>query len=68
MRENTQRVPSAGKHTTLLTDRLARIYSTSENKNAIQRVGFGGERKCSLINPYRIEICWRDGFLHQIPF
>ena len=32
----------------------------------IQRVGFGVEWKRSLINPYRIEICWRDGFLRQI--
>ena len=72
-RENTERVLSAGKHVsarkhaTLLIDRMFRIYSRSEKANAIQKVGFGGEWKCSLINPYRIEICWRDGFLHQTP-
>lgn len=62
-RENTERVLSAGKHVsarkhaTLLIDRMFRIYSRSEKANAIQKVGFGGEWKGSLINPYRIEIC-----------
>lgn len=67
-RENTERVLSAGKHVTnpergktcnafRRSDRMFRIYSRSEKANAIQKVGFGGEWKCSLINPYRIEIC-----------